>query len=145
MNIHRYGVEYEKKLKKRRKHARKMFGLASKVMKKILSEGGRVAIEWPADSGWWDIPEVQQFERDQGGVFHPVTNGSLTHLLNISAMVPMSMNLPKAAKPNRLNVTQKSLCQSFLNLGTHRNGSPTFLTSAQCQHLSQRTCQRLSG
>ena len=36
------------------------------MIRKLLSEGGRVAIEWPADSGWWDIPEVQQFEKDHG-------------------------------------------------------------------------------
>ena len=43
-----------------------MFGLASQVMSNLLAEGGRVAIEWPADSGWWDLPEVQQFERIMG-------------------------------------------------------------------------------
>ena len=41
MSIHRYGAQYEKKLRKRRKHGRKMFGLASKVMSKLLSQGGR--------------------------------------------------------------------------------------------------------
>ena len=53
MNTHRYGAQYEKKARKRRKHARRMFVLASQVMSKLLSEGRRVAIDWPADSGWW--------------------------------------------------------------------------------------------
>ena len=56
----------KRKSRKRRKHARKMFGLASQVIRKLLLEGGRVAIEWPADSGWRVLPEVQQFERDHG-------------------------------------------------------------------------------
>jgi len=43
-----------------------MFGLASQVMGRLLSEGGWVAIEWPADSGWWGLPEVQQFEKYHG-------------------------------------------------------------------------------
>ena len=30
----------------------------------MLEKGGRIAIEWPADSGWWDLPEVQAFERE---------------------------------------------------------------------------------
>ena len=64
MNVHRYGEEYAKKLKKKRRHARNMFKLAKKFMTKILTEGGRVAIEWPADSEWWDLPEVQDFERE---------------------------------------------------------------------------------
>jgi hypothetical protein len=66
MNIHRYGAQYEKKLRKRRKHGLKMFVLASEVMSKLLSQGGRVAIEWAADSRRWDLPEVQQFEKDHG-------------------------------------------------------------------------------
>ena len=36
------------------------------MIRKLLSEGGRVAIEWSADSRWWDLPEVQQFEKDHG-------------------------------------------------------------------------------
>ena len=43
-----------------------MFGLASQVMGRLLLEGGCVAIEWPADSGWWGLPEVQQFEKYHG-------------------------------------------------------------------------------
>ena len=35
-------------------------------MEQILSEGGRVAIESLADSGWWDLDEVRQF----GVYFH---------------------------------------------------------------------------
>ena len=30
----------------------------------MLEKGGRIAIEWPADSGWWDLPEVPAFERE---------------------------------------------------------------------------------
>ena len=40
-----------------------MFKLAKRFARKILDTGGRVAIEWPADSGWWDLEEVQEFER----------------------------------------------------------------------------------
>ena len=75
------------------------------------------------------------------GAFHPVMNGFSKHLLNINAMVHMNVSPPKAATPNKPDFRQNSLCQSFLSLGIHGNGSPMFLISAQCQHLSQRTCQ----
>ena len=41
-----------------------MFAQAKRFMKKILAEGGRVAIEWPANSGWWNLEEVKEFEKD---------------------------------------------------------------------------------
>ena len=63
MNIHRHGEQFEKKHHERRKKSKKMFKLAKRFVRKILDTGGRVAIEWPADSGWWDLEEVQEFER----------------------------------------------------------------------------------
>ena len=64
LNIHRHGEEFEKKPHERRKKSKKMFKLAKRFAQKILDTGGRVAIEWPADSGWWDLlQEVQEFER----------------------------------------------------------------------------------
>ena len=52
MNVHRHGWRFLHKLEKRRKQAKKMFAQAKRFMKKILAEGCRVAIEWPANSGW---------------------------------------------------------------------------------------------
>ena len=63
MNVHRHGCSFQHKPEKRRKQAKKMFAQAVRFMKKILAEGGRVAIEWPANSGWWDLEEVKEFER----------------------------------------------------------------------------------
>jgi hypothetical protein len=64
MNVHRHGWSFQQKLEKRRKQARKMFAQAKRFMKKILAEGGRVAIEWPANSGWWNLEEVKEFEKE---------------------------------------------------------------------------------
>ena len=58
MNVHRHGWSFQQKLEKRRKQARKMFAQAKRFMKKILAEGGRVAIEWPANSGWWKKSKI---------------------------------------------------------------------------------------
>ena len=42
-----------------------MFAQAKRFIKKIWAEGGRVAIEWPANSGCgWDLDEVKEFERE---------------------------------------------------------------------------------
>lgn len=46
----------------RRRNARKMSGLAAQFIEQALQSGGCVAIEWPADSGCWDLPEVKEFE-----------------------------------------------------------------------------------
>ena len=64
MNVHRHGQAFEEKLHQRRKKSKKMFKLAKQFAVKILETGGRVAFEWPANSGWWDLPEVQAFERE---------------------------------------------------------------------------------
>ena len=46
MNAHRHGWGFQQKLEKRIKQARKMFPQAKKFVKKILAEGGRIAIGW---------------------------------------------------------------------------------------------------
>jgi len=61
MNVHGHGWGFQEK---RRKQAKKMLAQAKRFMKKILAEGGRVAIEWPANSGWWDLDEVKEFEKE---------------------------------------------------------------------------------
>ena len=64
MNIYRYGEAFERKLQERRKKSMKMFKQAKRFARKILETGGRVALEWPADLAWWDLKEVQKFERE---------------------------------------------------------------------------------
>ena len=51
MNIHRHGEAFERKLHGRRKKSKKMFKFAKRFAQKIFETEGRVAIEWPADSG----------------------------------------------------------------------------------------------
>ena len=64
MSIHRHGPAYEEKLEARREHTRGMLRLALKVLSKAISNGGRVAVEWPREAGLWDVPEWQQFEAE---------------------------------------------------------------------------------
>ena len=64
MNVHRHGWGFQQKLDKRRKQVRKMFAQAKRFMKKILAEGGRVDFEWPENSGWWNLEEVKDFEKE---------------------------------------------------------------------------------
>lgn len=51
MNASLYGEMFQKKLKERRKKSKKIFKLFEQVAERILQEGGRIAIEWPANSG----------------------------------------------------------------------------------------------
>ena len=61
VNLHQYGKPFAKKLKKMRKHSRKILANYIRCADKVLSQGGHVAFEWPKTCAGWDLPELIRF------------------------------------------------------------------------------------
>ena len=66
LNKHLHGQPYQKKLKKKQKESIALLRSAEKFMEKVLSHGGRVAFELPAENELWKDPQWLEFEKHQG-------------------------------------------------------------------------------
>ncbi|CAE7223113.1 RPS6KA5, partial [Symbiodinium natans] len=66
MNVHRHGAKYEKGLRNRQEKSKLMFLYARKVLATAIANHGRIAVEWPKGSGWWDLPEWKEFQDEHG-------------------------------------------------------------------------------
>ena len=63
MCVHLYGSQYQASLTAEQQAARYMLALAMQVLEYVSQQGGRIAIEWPASSGLWNLPEWIEFEQ----------------------------------------------------------------------------------
>ena len=66
MNVHRHGAKYGKGLRNRQEKSKLMFLYARKVLATAIANHGRIAVEWPKGSGWWDLPEWKEFQDEHG-------------------------------------------------------------------------------
>ena len=61
-----YGKKYWYKLLRKRRHSRKILANYLRLAEVIISNGGRVAFEWPRRASGWHLPELQEFIRKHG-------------------------------------------------------------------------------
>ena len=139
-----------------------MSKLLQPVAEEILNEGGRIAL---ANSGWWDLDEVNEFEskhclrrvyfhgcmldvkgKEHPGPYHRVTKESLKSLASSDATSHMSMSQQKVAKPNKQVSTLLLLHKLVLKVGIQRKHSVMYhVCRMSFPHLSPRTFLKASG
>ena len=162
MNVHVHGQSFERKLRKRRKDSLAMLRQALKVLETALEQYGRVAVEWPKNSGWWAQPEWLMFEQKhqlhrvdfdgcgfgaQGkhrpsrnrGQSLPTTSGSCSSSRSANATEPTNTKRRRVQEPNRQKPTRQGWCRPLLKLSIRS------VSIATCLVWLRRTSQSANG
>ena len=66
MSVHKGDAEYKKRLRAEHKRIVDMLALAVPIFQTAIRNNGRIAIEWPRHTKFWELPLWQQFEQRNG-------------------------------------------------------------------------------
>ena len=66
LNVRKGGSVYKRRLKAKQPHVEDMLAKALPVLQTVLDNPGRVSVEWPRRTLFWNLPLWQKFEQRNG-------------------------------------------------------------------------------